>query len=137
MHVRAKSLSVSIARSAAQAYEFLSLPENFPKWASGLGTSMRQAGADWIADTADGPMTVCLTERNSLGVLDHSVTRPNGPTLYVPLRVVANGDGCDLVVTLFRWSDMSDEKFVLAVERVMRDLLAAKRLLEMQVLFDD
>ena len=74
--VSAKSLRVSIARSAAQAYEFLSVPENFPKWASGLGTSVRQAGADWIADTAEGPATVCLTERNSHGVLDHSVTRP-------------------------------------------------------------
>jgi hypothetical protein len=128
----AKSLSVSINRSAAEAYEFLSLPENFPKWASGLGKSVRHAGADWIADTAEGPVTVCLTERNSLGVLDHSVTRPNGPTLYVPLRVVANGDGCDLVLTLFRRPDMSDEKFAIAAERVKHDLLAAKWILEMQ-----
>ena len=72
----ARTLSVSINRSAAAAYEFLSLPENFPKWASGLGTSLRQVGADWIAETAEGPMTVCFSERNSFGVLDHSVARP-------------------------------------------------------------
>jgi hypothetical protein len=125
-----RKLSVSINRSAAEAYEFLSAPENFPKWASGLGTSLRPAGADWIAETAEGPMTVCFSERNSFGVLDHSVARPDGMTVYVPLRVVAKGDGCDLVLTLFRQQEMSDEKFAADAEWVMRDLHAAKRILE-------
>ena len=57
-----RKLSVSIDRAATEAYEFLSRPENFPKWASGLGASLRQAGADWIAETPDGPATVCFTE---------------------------------------------------------------------------
>jgi hypothetical protein len=115
-----RKLNVSINRSAAEAYEFLSAPENFPKWASGLGTSLRQAGDDWIAETAEGPMTVCFSERNSFGVLDYSVARPDGVTVYVPLRVVAKGESCDLILTLFRAD----------AEWVMRDLHAAKRILE-------
>ena len=129
-----RTLSVSIGRSAAGSYEFLSVPENFPKWASGLGTSLRQAGSDWIAETAEGPLTACFSERNSFGVLDHSVARPNGMTVYVPLRVVAKGNGCDLVLTLFRQQEMSDEQFAADAEWVMRDLHAAKRLLEAQQL---
>lgn len=132
MASEARKLSVSIRRPAAEAYEFLSLPENFPKWASGLGTSLRQAGGDWIAETPEGPMTVCFSERNSRGVLDHSVTRPHGMKVYVPLRVVAKDDGCDLVLTLFRRPEMSDEKFAADAEWVMRDLHAAKRILEAQ-----
>jgi len=50
-----RTLSVSINRSATEAYEFLSVPENFPKWASGLGTSLRKAGDDWIVETPEGP----------------------------------------------------------------------------------
>ena len=126
----ARKLSVSIDRAAAEAYEFLSLPENFPKWASGLGASLRRAGADWIAETPDGPATVCFTERNSRGVLDHSVKLPRGGSVYVPLRVLANGEGCELVLTLFRLPGMSNEKFAADAAWVMRDLQTAKRILE-------
>jgi hypothetical protein len=126
----ARKLSVRINRSAAEAYEFLSLPENFPKWASGLGASLRQVGGDWIAETPEGPATVRFSERNSYGVLDHSVKLPRGGSVYVPLRVVAQGEGCELVVTLFRQPEMSDEKFAADAEWVMRDLHTAKRLLE-------
>jgi len=125
-----RKLSVSINRPAAEAYEFLSLPENFPKWASGMGTSLRRAGADWIAETPEGPATVRFSERNSYGVLDHAVRLPRGGSVYVPLRVVATGEGCELVLTLFRQPEMSDEKFAADAEWVMRDLLAAKRILE-------
>jgi len=126
----ARKLSVTIDRSAAEAYEYLSLPENFPRWASGLGASLRRAGSDWIAETPDGPATVRFTERNSRGVLDHSVQLPRGGSVYVPLRVVAQGDGCELVLTLFRLPGMSDQKFAADAAWVMRDLQAAKRLLE-------
>ena len=125
-----RKLSVSIDRAAAEAYEFLSRPENFPQWASGLGASLRQAGADWIAETPDGPATVCFTERNSRGVLDHSVHLPRGGSVYVPLRVVASGGGCELVLTLFRLPGVSEEKFAADAAWVMRDLQAAKRILE-------
>lgn len=125
-----KKLSVSIERSAAEAYDFLCVPENFPKWASGLGTALRKVGEDWVAETVEGPARVCFSERNSFGVLDHSVTLPRGTSVYVPLRVVPNDRGCELVLTLFRQPDMSDEKFAADAEWVMRDLHAAKRILE-------
>jgi hypothetical protein len=126
----ARKLSVSIDRAATEAYEFLSRPENFPKWASGLGASLRQAGADWIAETPDGPATVRFTERNSRGVLDHSVNLPRSGSVYIPLRVVADGERCELVLTLFRLPGTSDEKFAADAAWVMRDLQAAKRILE-------
>jgi hypothetical protein len=63
-------------------------------------------------------------------VLDHSVTLPRGITVYVPLRVVPRGSGCELVLTLFRQPDMTDEKFAADAQWVMRDLDAARRILE-------
>jgi|SRR5687767_2019996 hypothetical protein len=125
-----RKLAVCIDRPAAEAYEFLSAPQNFPKWASGLAGSLRKAGDDWIADTPEGRVTVCFSERNSRGVLDHSVTLPRGMTVYVPLRVVPKGSGCELVLTLFRQPDMTDERFAADADWVMRDLDAARRILE-------
>ena len=110
---KARKLSVTIDRPADEAYEFLSVPENFRRWASGIG---------------DNP--VRLFERNSRGVLDHAVRTPDGGEVYVPLRLVPRGRRCELVLTLFRRPEMSDEKFAADAQWVMRDLLAAKRLLE-------
>lgn len=126
----ARKLSISIDRSAAEAYAFLSVPDNFPKWASGLGGSLRKAGGEWIAETAEGPVRVQFSEPNSFGVLDHSVTLPRGSSVYVPLRVIPAKQGCELVLTLFRRTDVSDEKFAADVEWVMRDLRTAKQILE-------
>ena len=132
MESRAKvrKLSVAILRPAAEAYEFLSQPENFPKWASGLGRALRQVDGEWIADTEQGPARVRFSEPNTFGVLDHAVVLPQGRSVYVPLRLVPKGGGCELVLTLFRQPDMSDAQFAADAEWVKRDLDAAKRLLE-------
>lgn len=122
-------LSISIARDADAAYDFLSVPENFPKWASGLGTLSR-SGEGWVTETPEGPMKVRFSEQNEFGVLDHWVTPASGATIYIPLRVIRNGDGCELVLTLFRQPGMSDEKFAADGEWVMRDLAAARAVLE-------
>ena len=123
-------LAVAIARPAAEAYDFLSAPENFPKWASGLAASLRKVGDEWVADTPEGRAVVRFSERNAYGVLDHSVTLPRGVTVYVPLWVVPKDEGCELVLTLFRRPGMSNESFAADAEWVMRDLGTAKRILE-------
>lgn len=123
-------LGVSIIRSAAETYDFLSVPENFGKWKWGPGAPLRRAGADWVADTVEGRVAVRLTERNSFGVLDYSVTLPSGSRVYVPLRVVATGRGCHLVSTLFRLPEVADDQLAVAAEKVLRDLREAKRILE-------
>jgi len=130
MSREARTLSVSINRPAAEAYDFLSVPENFARWASGLGGALRREGADWIAQTPGGPATVRFSEVNARGVLDHAVELRQGRSIYVPLRVVAKDAGCELVLTLYRQPGMSDEKFEADALWVMRDLEAAKRLLE-------
>ena len=125
-----KSLSVSIGLDAKRAYDFLSLPENFPKWASGLAGSLKKVGGEWQAQTPEGPMKLRFSEHNAFGVLDHWVYPNLGVEIHIPLRVIHNGEGCELVLTLFRLPGMSDEKFAADAEWVMRDLGAAKKLLE-------
>ena len=125
-----KALSVSIDLPAGEAYAYLSVPENFARWASGLGGGLRRAGDEWLVETPEGPARVRFSEPNSYGVLDHAVTLPQGQSVYIPLRVVGTERGCELVLTLFRQPDMSDEKFAADAEWVLRDLHAAKLLLE-------
>ena len=125
-----RNLSVSINRRPREVYDFASVPENFPKWATGLGKSLRKMNDKWVAETPQGPMKIRFTERNDFGVLDHYVIPKLGTEIYIPMRVIANGAGSELIFTLFRLPDMSDEKYAEDTEWVMWDLNALKKLLE-------
>ena len=125
-------IGVDIGCPLARANDFLTVPENFPRWASGLGESLRPDGDGWTVRTPDGPMGVRFTAKNSFGVLDHWVTPPGSRAIHIPLRVVASGDdGCHVVLTLFRQAGMTDEKFDADGAWVRRDLDRLKALLEM------
>jgi hypothetical protein len=125
-----KTISVSITASHRDVYEFVSNPTNLPKWASGLGTSIESGGDEWIAHSPQGPVKLRFEKRNDLGVLDHYVIPGSGVKLYMPMRVVANGEGSEIIFTLFRQPDMNDEKFQEDAEWVERDLAALKKFLE-------
>lgn len=129
---QSRNLSVQIGRNPRDVYNFTSVPENFPRWASGLGKSLKRKNGEWIAETPQGPIKVRFTERNEFGILDHYVIPESGVEIYIPMRVIPNGSGSELIFTLFRLSDVSDEKFAADAEWVMRDLTALKNLLEAQ-----
>ena len=94
-----RSIAVGIDCPYGRAYDFLADPENFPRWASGLGKSLTRTGAVWIAETPEGPMEVRFTPRNEFGVLDHVVQPKPDVEITIPMRVLPNGDGCEVVLT--------------------------------------
>jgi hypothetical protein len=83
-----------------------------------------------VANTSDGAIQVRFTPRNDHGVLDHHVTLANGIAVHVPMRVVANGSGSEVIFTLFRTPGMSDEDLARDIEWVTKDLGTLKALLE-------
>lgn len=125
-----RTISVAIDRPPREVYDFAVVPENLPRWATGLGSSGERAGDDWVAQTAQGTVRVRFVGRNELGVLDHHVTLPGGQAVYSPMRVVANGTGSELSFTLFRLSGVTREQFEADAVWVARDLKALKLLLE-------
>lgn len=127
---QARHLCVQIRRDWREVYAFASDPRNLPRWAAGLGSAVREEGGEWIATTPGGEVRVRFAPRNALGVLDHIVTVAPGVEVRVPMRVLANGAGCEVVFTLFRQPGMSDAKYLEDAGMVERDLQALKRLLE-------
>jgi len=123
-------ISVSIARDPREVYAFVSNPANLPRWASGIGSSIEQIKGEWSAQTPNGPVKVRFAPRNDLGVLDHYVTVAPGVEIYIPMRVVPNGSGSELIFTLFRQPDMTDEKFREDADWVLRDLTRLKDIFE-------
>jgi len=125
-----RTISVSIRRDWRAVYDFAHRPENFARWASGAAKSLRKEGADWVADGPEGRGILRFAPRNAFGVLDHTVILPSGAEVHVPLRVVPNGGGCEVMFTLFRQPGMTDETFARDAEWVAKDLAALKALLE-------
>ena len=130
MTFKSVHISVSIDRPADTVYEFTSNPENLPKWAAGLGDSIKNVDGDWISESPMGRIKVKFADKNKFGVLDHDVTLPSGAKFYNPMRVFPNNDGSELIFTLYRQPDMSDQMFAEDADAVTRDLRKLKTLLE-------
>ena len=130
MTPQVRHLSVGIRRDWQSVYAFASSPENMPRWATGLGSAPRRAGDAWEFDGPEGPVRVRFTPRNDFGVLDHYVTVAPDTEVYVPMRVIPHGAGCEVVFTLFRLPGMTDEKFDADADWVKRDLAKLKELME-------
>lgn len=127
----ARPISVAVACGASELYERFWRPESFPLWASGLSEGgLVRDGEVWRAQGADGPVAIRFSPRNDHGVLDHWVEAGGGPEVYVPLRVIANREGCLVTLTLFRQPGMTEAKFAEDAAWVERDLATLKRLAE-------
>lgn len=125
-----RHVSVSIDRPTEEVYAFASNVENLPKWATGLGGSIKSVDGEWVADSPMGKIRIRFAERNKFGVLDHEVILESGEKIHNPMRVVARGRGSEVIFTLFRRPDMSDEKFSEDAQWVEKDLKILKGLLE-------
>ena len=77
-----------------------------------------------------GKVKVKFAENNKFGVLDHDVTLPAGVKVYNPMRVFPNNNGSELIFTLYRRPEVSDQEFAEDAKSVERDLAKLKILLE-------
>jgi hypothetical protein len=126
-------ISVSINRPPNEVYAFVSNPENLPKWATGLGGSIKNVHGEWIADAPMGQVKVKFADENQFGIVDHEIVLESGIKVYNPMRVIANGEGSEVFFTLIRQPEMSDEKFAQDAKWVEKDLGILKGLLEKDV----
>ena len=127
----ARIIHRTVACDWRTVYAFASIPENMPRWASGLASDLKRDGEDWIADGGPvGRVRVRFAPPNDFGVLDHAVTLPSGVVVENAMRVVANGDGAEVMFTLLRQPDMDDATFEADAAHVARDLDTLTKLME-------
>ena len=131
MILESTHVATSIERPAQDVYAFVSDPPNLPSWAAGLAQQhVEQVDGEWIVESPMGRVTVAFAPPNEFGVADHDVTLPSGEVVTNPLRVLANGDGCDVIFTVRRRPGVSAGEFAADVEAVTTDLATLRRLME-------
>lgn len=124
------TLGVTIDAPPATVYAFVANPENLPRWATAFCRSVRRDGDGWVVETPAGPASIRFAAENALGVLDHHVRPASGGEVYVPMRVVPNGAGSEVLFTLFREPGTPDDAFAADRAMVEADLARLRAALE-------
>lgn len=128
---QSRTITLHIEQPVEKVYAFCAEPANFPKWAVLASPRFEhQHGLVWLADTVMGERLIEFVPHNRFGVLDHAIYKPGEVPMFMPLRVVANGDGTDLIYTFFKRPGMSDEQLASTMEWIESDLWGLKSLLE-------
>lgn len=125
-----RHVSTTINRSAGDVYDYVVQPENLPRWAGGLSSGIARIGGQWVADSPMGQVIVAFAERNGFGVCDHDVTLPSGEVANNPMRVIADGAGCEVVFSVRQRAGMSETDLDRDAAAVAADLASLKDLLE-------
>jgi hypothetical protein len=128
--MKSKTVNISIKSDTKTVYEFLLNLENLPKWAPSTFPSIKEVNGEWLVDTPHGQNKVMLTEKNNFGILDHRVLLTSGVEVYVPMRVIENGDGSEVMLTVFQTPEMTDEVFDEDIKMVEKDLNQIKTIIE-------
>jgi len=125
-----RHLTERIGRPAGAVAAYIRDPANLPDWAAGLASGVRRDGDRWFTDSPMGPVEVAFVADNDYGVCDHDVTLPDGEVVTNPVRVIADGDACDVVFTVRPAAGVTVEAFDADLAAIAADLATLKRLLE-------
>lgn len=125
-----RTLSISIHRPPAVVEAFITDPRNLPSWAAGLGTSVRCEDGQWFVATLQGEVRIRFVEPNPFGVVDHWVRIAPDVEIHMPMRVLPNGPGSEVLITVFPPATMTAEQFAADLELIRADLQSLKRVLE-------
>lgn len=128
MPLPCRHISLSIACDASAVYRYAANPQNLLYWASGLSSSeISLQQGEWVAESPMGTVTIRFAKNNTYGVLDHYVTLADGTRFYNPMRVFANGDGCEVVFTLFEQPVASQDAIEADAATILKDLRQLKK----------
>ncbi len=127
------TLSISIARKPVDVARYVADPRNLPHWAGAFCKSVHPEGDRWIIQTDEGAFGLHFNASIEYGILDHVVEIAEDMQVYVPLRVVPNGEGSEVLFTLFRMPAMTEQRWENDLAMVKADLQRLKDVMESSV----
>jgi len=124
------TLSISIAGKPADIAAYVADANNMPQWAGGFCKSVKKTGEDWAVETGEGEVGLKFLGPTSAGILDHVVTLSPEMQVYVPMRVVPNEEGSEVLFTLFQPPAMTEFRLQQDIALVKADLKRLKQVIE-------
>ncbi len=125
--MRSATKAIDIDAPAQEVFAFVSDPGRLPQWAIGFAKAIERDGDAWFVTTASGErVEVAVSADPPSGVVDFLMRPAPGVELPARSRVVAGGEGCAYVFTLFQAPGMPDEVFEAQAAEVGRELTVLK-----------
>lgn len=122
--------SADIQASPEKVYAFLADPMNWPQYAVVNLRSVSPGQNGWFkAVTKFGEGELRINGVKEHGLFDHVWKDPQA-TWQVYSRVVPNGDGSTVMMTLFKPPAMSDQQFDHSMEEMDIEMAKLKEILE-------
>jgi hypothetical protein len=122
--------SVDIAATTEKVYTFLSNPLNWPQYAVVNLKGVSPGQNEWFkAATKFGEGQIKISGVKELGIFDHIWKDPQA-TWKVYRRVVPNGEGLTVMMTLFQPSVMNDAQFDQAMKEMDIEMAKLKEIME-------
>lgn len=128
--MKSDTQTLVVDASPQDLFEFLSAPENLPKWAVKFCHSIHRKDREWWrVQGCMGEIPLRYSVDRALGVIDYHISTPDGEAV-IPTRVVSLGTGAAYVFTQFKPPGLPDDAFRGQVESLKEELQILKRLVE-------
>ena len=124
------TLSISIARAPGDVARYVADPRNLPQWAGAFCKSVQPDGDGWRIQTDEGEFGLRFQAAVDYGILDHVIEISDDLQVYVPMRVVPNGEGSEVLFTLFRQPAMTEQRWQTDLSMVAADLERLRAVME-------
>jgi hypothetical protein len=124
--MRAVTRSITIDAPTGSVFTYLDDANNLPSWAPAFATTVQPDGDGWIVGQGDVRLGLRIVSDADSGTVDLRVTPPNGRESAVYMRVLPNGDGAELLFTLFFSDSRTDEELARQSAEVEAELVRVR-----------
>lgn len=130
MLFRFDTISVPIAAQPKEVWAFVADLNNWKQF-SDFGKDLEQVSeTEWIAHTSQGDVRILPRFDEDRLLLDSICVIASGEEQFIPYRVVANGDGSELIMTNQQTATVSDKDYAEQLQWMKTELDMIKKILE-------
>ena len=121
---RSRTIAITVEKKTGDAFDaILKIP---PKM---MPDAQLNDSGWWLFTGPYGKSMLKFNENKSLGILDHQYVDEES-SWDVPMRVVSNGDVSEVLITLNKPDEITDEQFDLRVEEISAMFNSMKNIIE-------
>ncbi len=130
--VNSRTRSITIDESAERVFAYAAEAEHLPQWAPAFAEAVRRDGDDIVVSAEGTERRFHLLVAPALGVIDfQAFVAPNVRVTGAMLRIVPYGSRSEVLFTLLRLPEESDDAFAERTTVVDQELAALRtRVLE-------
>ena len=126
--MESRTVTVMLEAPSQRAFEYLSQPENLPRWATEFARELRVEGGRYTVVNGLGEFLFRIDADEATGVIDMYAGPSEEELALFPTRVVPlSGDRTAYTFTMFQAPGMPDELFESQYQSLRRELENVKR----------